>query len=324
MLELMLMNQELISVIVPVYKVEAYIRRCVDSILAQSYQNIEVILVDDGTPDNSGKICDEYATSDGRVKVIHQKNMGLSEARNSGMREATGDYLCFIDSDDFVHCDYCGGLLRLAQEYDAPMAVCGYEFTSGDSVQCNQEPYDITVRDRRDAMYHLINNEHTNYVWRRICKRQLFDGIRFEPGRLCEDIAIMYQLIDRCDKVVYTEAPYYGYFDNSRSIVNTVSSKLEYHTMLGWYEQYQFCKKHYPELKDRCLKQTLHYYLLVYSYSCSMKDENLINARKAVHNDRWELYRVADVKYKIKYWVVTLFPRVMITRNALAKKRKKG
>ena len=323
-MELMLMKHELISMIVPVYNVEAYIRRCVDSILEQSYKHIEVILVDDGTPDHSGTICDEYAASDPRVKVIHQKNMGVSEARNSGMREATGEYLCFIDSDDFVHCDYCSGLLRLIQEYDAPMAVCGYEFTTGDSVEWSQESYDVTVRNREEAMYHLINNEHTNYVWRRMCKKELFDGIRFEPGRLCEDIAIMYQLIDRCNKVVYTDAPYYGYFDNSRSIVNTVSSKLEYHTMLGWYEQYQFCKEHYPELTERCLKQTLHYYLLVYSYSDSMKDENLLNARKAIQKDKWNLYKVADLKYKLKYWVVTLFPRIMITRNALAKNLKKG
>ena len=145
------MKHELISMIVPVYNVEAYIRRCVDSILEQSYKHIEVILVDDGTPDHSGTICDEYAASDPRVKVIHQKNMGLSEARNSGMREATGEYLCFIDSDDFVHCDYCSGLLRLIQEYDAPMAVCGYEFTTGDSVEWSQESYDVTVRNREEA-----------------------------------------------------------------------------------------------------------------------------------------------------------------------------
>ncbi len=318
------MDQELISVIVPVYKVEAYIRRCVDSILAQSYRNIEIILVDDGTPDNSGAICDEYAASDARVKVIHQKNMGLSEARNSGMREASGEYFCFIDSDDFVHPDYCGGLLGLAREYEAPMAVCGYEFTSGNSVELSGEAYDVTVRNGREAMYHLINNEHTNYVWRRICKRELFDGLRFEPGRLCEDIAIMYKLIDRCEKVVYTEAPYYGYFDNSSSIVNSVSTKLEYHTMLGWYEQYQFCRERYPELAERCLKQTVHYYLLVYSYSTSMKDRNVIDARKTIHKDRWNLYRVAGPKYKLKYWVVTLFPHIMTARNALVKKLRKG
>lgn len=318
------MNNERISIIVPVYKVEPYIKRCVDSILAQSYKNIEVILVDDGSPDKSGTICDEYAALDSRVKVIHQKNMGLSEARNNGIREATGDYLCFIDSDDFVHCDYCRGLLSLSKEYNAPMAVCGYEFTLGDSVIINQENYDVTVRDRKEAIHHLINNENTNYVWGRIYKRELFDGLQFERGRLCEDIAIMYKLVNRCDIVVYTDAPYYGYYDNSRSITSTISSKLEYHTMIGWYEQYQFCKENYPELTERCLKQTLHYYLLVYSYSYSMKDENLLNARKVIRKDQSDLYRVADVKYKIKYWIATLFPCVIITRNLLVKKLRKG
>lgn len=120
------MKEDLISIIVPVYKVENYLSKCLDSMICQTYKNIEIILVDDGSPDNSGKICDDYAKKDSRIKVIHKENGGLSDARNAGLKIATGKYIGFVDSDDYISVEMYEKLYNQAKKEDADIACCNY------------------------------------------------------------------------------------------------------------------------------------------------------------------------------------------------------
>ena len=160
----------LISIIVPVYDVEPYLRKCIDSILIQSYRDLEIILVDDGSPDNCGAICDEYAEKDKRIKVIHKKNGGLSDARNAGLDIATGEYIGFVDSDDWVMPDMYEYLYKAVKEYDADMSVCGYYDYWGKTIS-GRYCQDIQVYKGQEGIKALLDLKFGNYVWNKLYKR---------------------------------------------------------------------------------------------------------------------------------------------------------
>ena len=182
------MNYYLISVIVPIYKVEKYLHKCIDSILAQTYTNLEIILVDDGSPDNCGKICDEYAAKDSRIKVIHQPNGGLSAARNAGLDIATGDYIGFVDSDDYIAPDMYEKLYNALVKNDADMAICDYQRFG------NELPYDemslttevITGLQAMEKQNTVINCSFV-VAWSKLYKSFIFSNVRFPVGKINED-----------------------------------------------------------------------------------------------------------------------------------------
>lgn len=205
-----------ISVIVPVYKVEDYLHRCVDSILNQSFSDFELILVDDGSPDNCGAICDEYARQDNRVRVIHQPNRGVSVARNAGMDWASNhsdsNWLAFIDSDDWVHLDYLKLLLTAAEENGVPMAVCG-------SLWVNQYMEDeaidhsvCTVMDAETAMVQHYGK--MTAVWAKLYQKNIMDGIAFPEGKRSEDAFVTHIPLFRAGTVAILEEKLYYYYNN--------------------------------------------------------------------------------------------------------------
>ncbi len=174
-----------ISVIVPVYKVEKYLRRCVDSILSQSFTDFELLLTDDGSPDNCPAICDNYAAKDSRVRVIHKENGGLSSARNAALNICEGKYICFVDSDDYISPDMFEKLLSAAKNNDCEVAICG-QFTERDGQISIDEPKveQLLIFDSDKAIEKLIEDKIiNNYVWDKIYKKYLFDGVRFPDGR---------------------------------------------------------------------------------------------------------------------------------------------
>lgn len=245
---------EKISVIVPVYKVEPYLRRCVDSILAQTYTNLEIILVDDGSPDSCGAICDEYAEKDERVRVIHKENGGLSDARNAGLEIATGEWLSFIDSDDWIEPTMYETLLNNAGVHDAQISIGGVvdelltengvivtKTTAGNSVVTE-------VRKKQPAIQHFLN--HSWSAWDKIYRREVFDGIRYPVGEINEDEAIALHLLDRCERVVYTNEPFYHYIRRPESITTSTFSLKK----LDWYRHckanLEWIRANYPELEE--------------------------------------------------------------------------
>ena len=205
----------MISVIVPVYNVEPYLQKCLDSILTQTYRDLEIILIDDGSTDRCGQICDEYAKADPRVSVFHTENRGLSCARNLGLQHAKGDWIGFIDSDDWIETDMFECLTKKAEETDADVIECGYilEFvaTSEKRQVIEQTVYGM------DAIKALIRGEIREQVWNKLWKRYLFGTVAFPEGRYYEDIATVYKVI-RNARVVSTDRFLYHYVQRKTAI----------------------------------------------------------------------------------------------------------
>ena len=209
----------MISIIVPVYKVESYIRRCVDSILAQSYADFELILVDDGSPDGCGKICDEYAEKDSRIKVIHKENGGLSSARNAALdvvcEEKRAEWITFIDSDDWVHPEYLERLISAANKSGAQVVLSDFIMTDGEATgEVSENVFCYSPEDFWVARRSPI-------ACAKLYRRELFENMRYPVGKLHEDEFLTYKLIFACEKVAYTPSKTYLYFQNAGSIMGS-------------------------------------------------------------------------------------------------------
>lgn len=211
---------ELISIIVPVYKVEKYIKRCMESILNQTYTNLEIILVDDESPDNCPSICDEYGQKDQRIKVIHQKNAGLSGARNTGIDLAKGAYLAFVDSDDFLAKDFIWTLYKAATDTKSEIAICKYEYVKGDTMTQNHRPGKCEVYTGEQLIEEMYSPDGAFFVvaWNKLYKRSLFDRIRYPKGRIHEDEATTHKLYYEAKQGVFVDRFLYGYFVEGESI----------------------------------------------------------------------------------------------------------
>jgi Glycosyltransferases involved in cell wall biogenesis len=224
------MNKEspLISVIVPCYKVEQYLARCIDSILRQTYKHLEIILVDDGSPDRCGEICDDYAKRDPRIVVIHKENGGLSDARNVAIDQAKGVWITFVDSDDLVNDDYVDMLYYLVLEYECDCSVCLFKtFREGEEpVWYYGIPHQEMMQPRKAVEQMFYQEKFDNNAHSKLYHRRLFEsGIRFPKGRVFEDLAITYQLLLQSNGVAYMDATLYHYLLRDDSIEGSYSPK---------------------------------------------------------------------------------------------------
>lgn len=241
------MSEKKISIIVPVYKCEQYLAKCVDSLLCQTYSNIEIILVDDGSPDKCGDMCDAYASQDVRIKNIHKPNGGLSSARNAGMRQATGDYLMFVDSDDWVEKNFCEKALQVLLQNNVRLVSFGLRFayTNREELKHTSNP---RLMEAGEALCHTINDDEPiyNYVCNKIFDRHLFEGIEFPEGKNFEDIAVMYKLIDKAENVYVAEHVLYNYLQRDGSITSSYNSLRSIRDRFAvWQERLPFLKNKY-------------------------------------------------------------------------------
>ena len=232
----------LISIIVPVYNVKEYVTKCLDSICGQTYKNLEIIVIDDGSNDGSGEICDKYAQSDERIKVIHRTNGGLSVARNQGLDIARGEYIGFVDSDDWIDVDMYEFLYQLLKSKDAEISICSHYVEKPDKVKIKYASNQILELTSYSAIPLLVKDKIIrNYAWDKLFKKSLFDGLRFPQDRYFEDIAIMYQLFYRAQKVVMKGCPKYHYVVRDNSITGSkYNPEKEYHMFLAVFEQNKF------------------------------------------------------------------------------------
>ena len=221
------MNQGLVSIIVPVYKAEKYIHQCIDSLLAQTYRNVEVILVDDGSPDHCGKICDEYAAKDCRVKVIHQQNGGVSVARQTGIDHATGEYSIHADPDDWVELNMIEELVAKAVADNADMVICDFYRESKSEKTCDcQNPGDDLSASA--VLRKILSQQLHGSCWNKLVNRSRIEGIGFTPEDLCilEDELYNIRILARKIKVSYLPKAFYHYrVENEHSLCNTISEK---------------------------------------------------------------------------------------------------
>ena len=238
-----------VSIVVPVYKVESYLRRCLDSIVSQTYKNIEVILVDDESPDNCGQICEEYASKYPYITVLHQKNQGLSGARNSGAKIATGDYVTFIDSDDFVTNDYVEYLMDLIERYDADVSVATfvYQYDNKSILRRKNDYYSECVLPV-EAIKRMNYGQGVGLTaWAKMYKKELAFRYPYPVGRLYEDVATTYKIISDCKRVAVSNKQIYYWIQRVDSIMHSKFSEKQYDGLLSASEQLEFVKKRFPE-----------------------------------------------------------------------------
>ncbi len=221
--------QDLITLIVPIYMVEPYLNRCIKSLVTQTYQNLEIILVDDGSKDNCPAICDAWAKKDSRIRVIHRKNGGLSAARNSGIDAAKGEYLAFVDSDDFVSEEFIETLYQACKQTGSLIAQCRYEYVDGDKMTKDKEevtePMEVYSGKEmikgmswRDGAYNVV-------AWNKLYHKSLFESVRYPKGRIHEDEATTHKLFYQAERVAFVYRFLYGYYTGGTSITRDKFSK---------------------------------------------------------------------------------------------------
>lgn len=235
----------MITIVVPVYKVEKYLNRCVDSILNQTYQDFEVLLVDDGSPDNCGKICDEYVKKDCRIFVIHQKNSGLSAARNTGInwfyKRNRSDYITFVDSDDWLHPDYLKILTDGIIENKVKISVCDFKRVTAETPHENYNNVNFELTSPEDF---LVNHFwQYNYACGKLYHKSVFDDIRYPIGKIFEDTFTTYKVLHKCDEIAYTELQLYYYFQNEQGISHSPWKPSELVVFDAMQEQLKFYKE---------------------------------------------------------------------------------
>ena len=262
-------EEQLISIIVPVYNTEYYLGDCVASLCAQSYEKIEIILVDDGSTDRSGRLCDFYADKDPRIKVIHKENGGLSSARNTGIEAASGSYIGFVDSDDFVHKDMYRHLLQLLGGYGMDIAVCRFAYVSERADQFLETVKGIIlgVYTGEEPLWNLLSADeriNSGIMCDKLFATELFADIRFPMGKYHEDEYVIHKLFDQAVGVVYSSFPYYYYRRRDGSITNAYS--LHNLDMLQAYENRAdyYRQRNYKDLYQASVLRYLH--LLTYHY----------------------------------------------------------
>ncbi len=240
-----------ISVIVPVYNVEKYLKKCIESILKQTYKNLDIILVDDGSTDESGKICKQYEAKDNRIRVISQNNMGLSAARNTGIDASKGDYIAFVDSDDWIEYDMYEILINSIINYNADIAI---------SSTRNIDESNNILGDNRDLINDDIQifNKHdmmSRYLlggwipaWDKLYKKELFNNIKFPVGKINEDEAIMLKILDRTTRIVVNNNAVYNYLKRPMSITTSKFSRKKFDWLDNSYNNLQYIKSNYPNI----------------------------------------------------------------------------
>ena len=236
----------LISIIIPVYNVEKYLRECIDSVVNQTYSNLEIILIDDGSPDNCGAICDEYAQADHRIKVIHQQNGGLSAARNAGLDQAAGEFICLVDSDDFIAADMIEIMAARLIRDNADLVICGVTHCHdrSDVWSC-----DSPLTDRTFTLEEFVE-EHLAWqyivVWNKLYRRALFQNVRYPVGYIHEDNATIHHILGECSIIATIPVELYFYRQRKDSITNSAVSikrtdeltaladQIQYASARGW------------------------------------------------------------------------------------------
>ena len=242
---------EKISIIVPVYNVEKYLEKCLKSIISQTYKNLEIIVVNDGSIDNSLEICKKFEKIDKRIKVIDKENGGLSDARNAGLKIATGDYIGFVDSDDYIAEDMFETLGKLLKEHNAEISIVSYYEMMDNRLLDVQKDGTLDIMNKEEAIKELlIDKKIQSYAWNKLFKKEIFEGIIFPTGKNFEDIATTLLLFEKADKIVRLEEPKYFYLRRNDSIVGI----RNYKTYLDYIEviidKYNYLKGKYPSIEE--------------------------------------------------------------------------
>ena len=313
--------KEKISVIIPVYQVESYLKKCIDTVIEQTYQNIEIILIDDGSKDNCPQICEEYAQKDTRIKVIHKENEGLSEARNVGIENATGEYLFFVDSDDWVDTDILGHLYKIMLDTKSDIVECQYEKAYQERTIAKQEKETVQVIEAKQALENLITESCGNHVvtWNKLYKKEIFSGIRFPKGKLHEDEFTTYKLLYQANCIAVTSLKLYYYRQRENSIITTKFGYKRLDIIQAFEEKLEFYQEK-GEMQLYRLEIAKFLYILMYCYYYAKKsklEKDTIKNIKKKYRKTYRKYlktnKIILSKEKIKYGLVYLIPNIVFS-----------
>lgn len=270
--------EPLISVIVPVYNVEQYLCKCVDSIINQTYKNIEILLIDDGSTDESGSICDMYSQKYDNIITYHKKNGGLSSARNYGIERASGEYIGFVDSDDYIHNEMYERLYSLLIENDADLSECLLANVYNGKVRQNNEKERVLVVNSETAIDYALKAEIANVVAvDKLYRRSLFDHIRYPEGKTIEDGFIIVEILSECSRIVISTEQMYYYVHRRGSITTDSFSAKDLDAIEAYEKNYSIVKEKYPAILDSARMRLCwaHFYVLdkiIYDDSEDNKD----------------------------------------------------
>ncbi|MDR2790731.1 MAG: glycosyltransferase [Campylobacteraceae bacterium] len=240
------MKMPLVSVIVPIYNVEVYLKKCVDSIINQTHKNLEIILVDDGSPDNCGKICDEYAAKDKRIRVIHKPNGGLGDARNAGLDIAKGEYIAFVDSDDYIAENAYEELINTAKKEAADIVISGFYYVKKSGIFLYEKS--LEGLNKEEILYQFLSDNYHSSVCNKFFKAKLFKELRFTAIRF-EDLFIMPSLILAAKKISFTPKAYYYYLHtNETSLTSSKDARNKYGLFMAWAEHERLGRLYLPDI----------------------------------------------------------------------------
>lgn len=298
-----------ISIVVPVYNVSQYIRQCLDSIVKQTYTNLEIILVDDGSTDDSGDICDEYAKNDIRIKVIHKENGGISSARNAGIKNATGKYIGFVDSDDWIDINMYSKLYKNIKNENAQISCCNRLLVYSNV----QKKYGTTsyyeVMNSKRAIELMCTYGYIGMsVYTKLYERELFNKIEFPIGKKSEDVFIIYKLVDKASTIVYDATPLYYYRQRTGSITTTKNINLDIIDASKGLMNY--VENKYPDIKSIVTNNYIYSIIGVYDTILKSKEKglNINKLKKFIKSEVKQYYNeIKDLKINSKSRKIQLF-----------------
>lgn len=319
----------IISVIVPVYNVEKYLYKCIDSILGQTYKELEIILVDDGSTDNSGVICDKYEKKDNRIKVIHKKNGGLSDARNCGLDNAIGEYIAFLDSDDWVDFKYIEILYENLRDYNADISICNFRRVHDEKELLNNHN-NIILYNNIEALQQIYTNKSVQAIvaWNKLYKKSIFKKNRFPKGKIHEDEYLIPILLYETKKIVYTDRELIYYRKTLNSIMNTKFNvkRLDYLYVLR--ERNKFFKENnlselYQKGIQTEIQKNIEYYYNVNESIIDNKYEIMLELKRNLKNVVKNIDFNLPFNIKMKIIVFKISPSIYRILLALGIRMKK-
>ena len=289
------MENCLISVIVPVYNVEKYLERCVKSILGQSYKWLEIILINDGSTDNSSQLCDFFASKNKNIKLYHQTNEGLSAARNKGIELAEGDFIAFVDSDDFLHKNYFEILKKAIDVFSSTISCCKHQKVNGDiqkDIDYNLETIQYECVNSTWCINELLRDQSFTTSWAKLYNKDVFQNIKFPNGLLFEDMYVTPNIFDMAEKISLVEIPLYYYNQEGLSITRSTFSKKKiihfYNAINKWDE---LIENRYPTLISRSKTKLICDYLQLYNYAMQHKWNKKNNFRFVIRSQIYKYGR---------------------------------
>lgn len=300
-----------VSIIVPMYNSSKYLEKCLDSLINQTLKNIEIIVVNDGSEDNSLELAMNLAKKDKRIKVFDRKHAGLSSTRNYGLEQSNGKYIGFVDSDDYVESNMFEFLLNMSEDNHADIAICGWYLVENDNIRECAFKSERKVLNSEETTDILLNHvSFDNFACNKLFSKELFDDIRFPEGKLLEDLLTIYKLINKSNKTVIDSTPLYYYVLHNNSITNKLHNQVNKEAFNVFIDRKNDLLKMYPKLTKKIKS----------NYFTASKNYFITSLNSEVREKEFEKERIKDMRKNIKYvWVDKSIPsRVKLSSTLIS------